>query len=395
MNDVHNRSRGISRDSNSGNLVRRIPSTALVVFLVIIQSILFLAHWFIYETWTLFRAEPDPSGITPLQATLILLSLSFVASSLLAHRYTNSYVRLLYRIAATWLGFLNFFFLAACFCWLGYLGGRMLGMNLGRPVFATSTFGASALLGVYGMLNARKIRVKRIAVKLPNLPTSWNGRMAALVSDTHLGHVHGVEFMRNIVHMLRSLRPDVIFITGDLYDGSKADLEDLVAPWKELSPPFGAYFVTGNHEEFSDRRKYLQAVAGAGIQVLNNEKVTIDGLQLVGVHDRELGNPDQLRSILEASGIDRDRASILLAHVPQRLAISEEAGISLQLSGHTHGGQIFPFTWITQRIFREYTYGLKRFRDLMVYTSSGAGTWGPPMRVGTQSEIVLIRLGTA
>jgi predicted MPP superfamily phosphohydrolase len=97
------------------------------------------------------------------------------------------------------------------------------------------------------------------------------------------------------------------------------------------------------------------------------------------------------QSVLENAELDRDRASVLLAHVPHGLDIAEKQGISLQLSGHTHGGQIFPFTWVTNRIFGEFTYGLKRFGELLVYTSSGAGTWGPPMRVGTQPEIVLIR----
>ena len=394
MNDIHNRPRDFSRATNPANPVRRIPSTSLIVFLVTIQSILFLGHWFVYQTWTFFRAQPDPPGITPLQGVFIVLSLSFLTSSLLAFRYTNALVRLFYKIAATWLGFLNFFFLAACLCWLAYLGTRVFSVHW-PPQLATAAFAASALTGIYGLLNARQVRVKEIAVRLANLPASWRGRVAALVTDTHLGHVNGQGFMRKIVHTLAGLKPDVVFIAGDLYDGSKVDLERVVAPWKQFSPPLGAYFVTGNHEEFSDRGKYLEAIAGAGIRILNNEKVMIDGLQLVGVHDRELGNPDRLRSILEASQLDRARPSILLAHVPQRLEVSEQAGISLQLSGHTHGGQMVPFTWITQRIFGEYTYGLRRFRDLTVYTSSGAGTWGPPMRVGTQPEIVMLRLETA
>src|SRR5262249_42407528 len=254
MNEVQNRP---PRDFGSQKPIRRIPSTAFVVFLVTIQSILLLGHWFVYETWTWFRAEPDPSGITLLQIMLVLLSFSFVASSLLALRYVNFCVRLFYRIAATWLGFLNFFFLAACFCWVVYSGTHLLGMDLPRPGFVVVTFAASALVGMYGILNARRLRVKKIAVKLRNLPTSWHGRTAALVSDTHLGHINGVSFMRNLVRKLGDLGPDVIFIAGDLYDGTHADFEHLVAPWRELSPPHGVYFVTGNHEEFSDRRKYL------------------------------------------------------------------------------------------------------------------------------------------
>ncbi len=364
--------------------VRRI-----VGFVVTIQSILFLAHWFVYRTWTAFQTNAGPPGIKQL-AALFLLSVAFVSATLLAHRYSHWLVRLFYKMAAAWLGVLNFLFVAACLCWMVDLGIRLFGLHLQRPIIVGTMFSLAILTSLYGMLNARRIRVKRIAVKLPNLPASWRGHVAALVSDVHLGPVNGSRFMRRIVATLGRLRPDVVFITGDLYDGTKADLDELIAPWKDISVNIATYFVTGNHEEFSDPRKYLDAVSRSGIRGLNNEKEMLDGLQIVGVHDRDSGNPVRFRSILEQTGLDRNQASILLAHVPHQLSIAEEAGISLQLSGHTHAGQIFPFTWFTSRVFGKYTYGLKRFGDLMVYTSSGAGTWGPPMRVGTSPEIVLI-----
>jgi uncharacterized protein len=358
-------------------------------FVAAIQTILFLAHWFVYQTWTFFRVDLDPPSIT--QAVLALLSVSFVAASLLAFRYSNFLVRMFYRIAAIWLGFFNFFFVAACGCWMAYLGSWLFSLPVNRAVIADSLFGLGILAGIYGLINARWVRVKRIAVKLPNMPSNWRGRVAALVSDVHLGHVNGFAFMRRIVARLARLRPDIVFITGDLYDGTKVHPEDLVEPWKDFSARFGAYFVTGNHEEFSDSTRYLDAIKRSGIGVLENEKVVINGLQIVGVHDRDSADPDRLRSILRHADLDSSRASILLSHSPHRLQVAEDAGISLQLSGHTHAGQLFPFTWFTKRIFGEYTYGLKRFGELMVYTSSGVGTWGPPMRVGTRPEIVLIR----
>ena len=364
--------------------------TRIAIFVVVIQSILFLAHWFVYKTWTAFRPAPDLAGMRGLQLTLALLSVSFVAATLLTFRYSNFLVRAIYRVAGIWLGILNFSFVAACFCWLAYLGVRVSGVHVGRPAIADLMFSLAILTSIYGVINAAWVRVRRIRVKLPNLPHSWRGRVAAMVSDVHLGPVNGYRFMRRIVTILRRLRPDAVFITGDLYDGSKVDHDAVAKPWKDISPPFGSYFVTGNHEEFSDSSKYLEAVTRSGIRVLNNEKVTVDGLQIVGVQDRDLANPDRFRTILQEAELDRSRASILLAHVPHRLAIAEKEGISLQLSGHTHGGQIFPFTWFTRRVFREFTYGLKRFGELLVYTSSGAGTWGPPMRVGTQPEILLI-----
>ena len=363
----------------------------IAVFVAVIQTILFFAHWFVYETWADFWGMPDPSGISRVQAALALLSVSFVAASLLAFRYSHLVVRLVYRTAAVWLGVLNFCFLAACCCWIVYPVVRLMGLNWGRSAIAGTLFGAAIFASVYGIINGSWIRVKRITVKLPPAPQCWRGRVAALVSDTHLGHVRTYGFSRRIATLLQRLRPDIVFIAGDLYDGTKADLERLVAPWKNISTPFGAYFVTGNHEEFGDRTQNLHAISGSGVRVLNNEKVTIDGLQIIGVHYRESGNAERFRSILRRATLDPGRASILLAHAPHRLRIAEEEGISLQLSGHTHGGQLFPFTWIASRLYGPYAYGLQQFGRMTVYTSSGAGTWGPPMRVGTRPEIVLIR----
>ena len=362
----------------------------IAIFVGIVQSILLLTHWFIYDTWTTFRAVPDRTGLTGLQVTLAVLSVSFVAASLLAFRYYNWPVR------------------ASTTC-RSLAGDGELPLPGGMPVLgdllrrlvgwiAPGTFriGGSALwtwyvlASLYGVLNARWTRIRRIKVKLPDLPVSWRGRVAALVSDVHLGHVNGTGFLRRVVGRLTRLQPDVVFITGDLYDGTKVNAAELASPWKGISPPWGTYFITGNHEEFSDPARYLEAVEQAGVRVLQDEKVLVDGLQIVGVHFHESTNADRFRSVLKKAGIVRQQASILLSHAPHALSIAAEAGISMQLSGHTHGGQIFPFTWFTRRIFGAYTYGLQRFAGMLVYTTTGAGTWGPPMRVGTNPEIVLI-----
>jgi predicted MPP superfamily phosphohydrolase len=362
----------------------------VIKFIVIIQCILFAAHWFVYETWIAFQARPDPPGITALQGAMGVLSISFVAASLLAFRYSNFWAKSFYKIAAAWLGTLNFLLLAACLCWTLYLVSRVLGSHAGRFSLAASLYGLAALTSLYGIINARWLRVKRIRVKLPNLPPSWRGHTAALVSDLHLGHVNGHGFIRKVVTRLGPLRPDVVFIVGDLFDGAKVSPGNLAAEWKRISPALGTYFVTGNHEEFSDPAKYLEAIRHVGVRVLSNERVSIDGLDVVGVHYGDSVRPERLCSILRGAGLDRGRASILLTHAPRGLAIAEKESVSLQLSGHTHGGQLFPFTWLIRRVFREYAYGLNRFGSLMIYTSSGCGTWGPPMRVGARPEIALI-----
>lgn len=365
---------------------RRIP-----VFIAIVQSILFLVHLVVYVTWTFFWGPMNPSRLLDLRFALALLSVSFVAASFLGFLYFNFFVRIFYTLAAVWLGLVNFFFMAACACWIVYVVPAMFGAPIERRPLAIAFFRLALLVGMYGILNASATRVKRVSVKLPGLPESWRGRTAALVSDWHLGNVRNRGFVRRILKTLTGLRPDVLFITGDLFDGTAIDLKRLVEPWAGFSLPLGSFFVTGNHEEFSSREKYIETVKRCGIRALNNEKIILDGLQIVGVHYHESINREQLRSLLKQAALDQEVASVLLVHTPDRLAIAEEAGISLQMCGHTHQGQFFPFTLIVKRIYGQFAYGLNRLGDLMVYTTCGVGTWGPPFRVGTTPEIVLFR----
>jgi uncharacterized protein len=375
-----------SRPRPSSNVRSRIP-----IAVSIIQAFLFLIHIAVYATWTYFWGALEYSNAVELRIALAVLSVSFVGASLLAHQYFNPLVRAAYTIASVWLGLVNFFFLAACACWIAYGAPLLFGMQLEKRPLAIACFGLGLVAGLGAMVNAAWTRVVRVTVKLPNLPAAWRGRTAAVVSDLHLGHVRNTGFLRRIVRKLSQLRPDVLFIPGDMFDGTAVDLEPLTKPWAEFSAPLGSYFITGNHEQFFSPSKYLDAVKQSGIRVLENEKVVVDGLQIVGVHDHDSGNVERFRSILRQAAVDRSVASILLVHNPHRLPVAEEAGISLQLSGHTHRGQFFPFTTVVSRIYGKFAHGLNRFGNLMVYTSCGAGTWGPPMRLGSNPEIVLIR----
>jgi predicted MPP superfamily phosphohydrolase len=361
------------------------------IFVLVVQLILFLVHFFLYETWTVFWGEARPQGNFKLQLAIALLSVSFVSASLLAYRYSTSLVRMYYTISAVWLGFVNFGLMAACGCWIFYGGLTIFGLHPDRRLLAGAFLGLAILATLYGIVNASWTRVRKIIVRLPNLPESWRGRVAAQVSDLHLGPVRNLRFIRSIVTMLKRLRPDVVFITGDLYDGLAVDLDRLSRPWVEIAAPLGTYFITGNHEEFSDRTKYLDALNRFDVRILNNEKVIVDGLQIVGVHYRDAVPGGRLRSFLNRAALNREQASILLVHEPRHLSVAEEEGISLQLSGHTHRGQFFPFTTIVSRIYGQYAYGLQTLGNLIVYTTCGAGTWGPPMRVGANPEIVLIQ----
>jgi uncharacterized protein len=362
----------------------------IVIFLTVVQSLLLLGHWFVYTTWTAFQPVSRSHRASPLLDALAVLSVTFLTASLLARRYANPLVRGYYTAAAIWLGFFSFAFFASVAAWIVRGISVLLGLGWQPQHIAWLMFALAACASIYGLINSAHMRVTRVSVKLRNLPATWHGRVAALVTDTHLGHVRGYAFANRVVGLLARFTPDIILIGGDMYDGTAADARRLASPLGKLSPPLGTYFIAGNHEEFGDRAQYLEAVRGSGVRILDNEKVVVDGLQLIGVHHRDSVHPEHFRAILRKAGLDPDTASILLTHSPNQLPIAAEEKIGLQLSGHTHAGQLFPFTWFTSRIYGPFVYGLKRLGDLLVYTSCGAGTWGPPMRVGTSPEIVLI-----
>jgi uncharacterized protein len=359
-------------------------------FIAVIQAILFLEHLFLYKTWT-FSLAPDSTDTFWIKLILGILSVSFVTASLLAFRYTNPALRGFYRVAAVWLGLQNFLFPAALSSWLIYGISRATGWDANFHRIVEGLFSIAMILGIYGIINASWTRITRTTVRLANLPTAWRGRKAALISDLHLGHVRNGNFLRRMVRKILSEGPDAIFIAGDLYDGTAIDAGQAVEPLNQLTAPHGVYFVAGNHEQFGDDSKYLRAVKAAGVRVLNSEKVEADGLQIVGVPYNHATRGEHLASALKEVCLDRQRASILLVHAPDYPAVAEAAGVSLQLSGHTHLGQFIPWSWFARKMYRQFVYGLSRIGKMQVFTSSGAGTWGPPLRLGSNPEIVMLQ----
>jgi predicted MPP superfamily phosphohydrolase len=363
----------------------------LISFVAVIQSVLFLTHYLLYETWSFSQVGSETPGEFWIKLVLGLLSVSFVAASLLAFRYTNPALRAFYRAAAVWMGLVSFLFLAAVSAWIIFGVARLADLNVNFHQTVELLFGAAIMAGLYGVFNASWTRITRTTVRLENLPAAWRGRSAALISDVHLGHVRNGGFLRRLVAKTLREEPDAIFVAGDLYDGTAIDERRAAEPLNELVAPQGVYFVAGNHEQFGDDSRYLNAIAAAGVRVLSNEKVEVDGLQIIGVPYRSATQNGQFESVLRAIGLDRDRASILLTHAPDHPEIAEAAGVSLQLSGHTHLGQFLPWSWMARRIYRQFVYGLSRIGKMQVFTSSGAGTWGPPLRLGSNPEIVMLQ----
>ena len=362
-----------------------------IVFVSIVQSILFLGHWFLYRTLVRFFGVAAPGTLWSLRIILGLLSVSLVLTSLLAFRYASFPARFLYTVSAGWLGICYLLIIASALSWFVFGVLKVGQISIDRKLLIEILIGMALVTSLYGFINAATVRTTRVTIQLPDLPAQWKGRTAVWVSDLHLGQVRGHGFAHKIAAMIEDLRPDILFVGGDLYDGGAVERDKVIEPFSRISPPYGKYFITGNHEQFRDPTEYLPAISGAGFRVLNNEMLEVDGLQIIGVDYRETRGEEQFREILKGLKIDRLKPSILLKHTPFHVNVAEEEGVTFQISGHTHRGQVFLFRFITSRVYKGYDYGLKQFGRLLIYTSSGAGTWGPPMRVDTIPEVVVIK----
>jgi predicted MPP superfamily phosphohydrolase len=244
-----------------------------------------------------------------------------------------------------------------------------------------------------------RVAVKRVEVALDRLPPSMDGTTIALITDVHIGSLTlGRAWLEQIVADINALRPDVVAITGDLVDGSVEELADGVAPLADLRARHGVYFVTGNHEYYSGAVEWCAHLPTLGIRVLRNERVSIGdgeaGYDLAGVDDFKAqgmapGHGPDLSRALE--GRDESRELVLLAHQPRAVLEGAERGVGLQLSGHTHAGQLWPWRYMVY-LQQPFVAGLGRLKNTQIYVSAGTGYWGPPMRLLAPPEITQVVL---
>jgi predicted MPP superfamily phosphohydrolase len=271
------------------------------------------------------------------------------------------------------------------------------------PVLATDSaewvLGLALAMTLIGLLIARRPRLVRVDVPIAGLPAAFAGFTIAQISDLHVGPTIKRGFVERIVARVNALDADVIAVTGDLVDGTVQELAPHTAPLAALAAREGVYFVNGNHEYYSGERAWSREITRLGLRVLKNEHVILRRagarLLLAGVTDYGAQHFDPAERSDPAGALAGAPVGasprILLAHQPGSARDAAAAGYDLQISGHTHGGQFWPWTFFV-RYFQPFTAGLERLGDLWVYVSRGTGYWGPPNRFGSPSEITLLRL---
>ena len=351
---------------------------------------------------------PSPRWRAAGTAALGLLAM-LAPLSIIRPRWLGAGAReLVLPIGFWWLGF---GFLLACALAVTELARAAVWARLRRPVAhdparrqaLARTLGgvAAAAAGgasVAGVAQALALTVQRISVPLRRLPPSLSGVRIVQISDLHFGLSIGPEYLAHVIAKVNALKPDLIAITGDLVDGSVERLGPSIAPLRELRARWGVFFVTGNHEYYSGAVEWVAHLATLGVRVLRNEHVSVGGpdasFDLAGVDDwgaagTGTGHGHDVGRAL--AGRDPAREVVLLAHQPVSVHEASRHGVGLQLSGHTHGGQIFPLKYLLL-LDQPFVDGLHRVADTYIYVSRGTGYWGPPMRVGADAEITEVTL---
>jgi predicted MPP superfamily phosphohydrolase len=384
----------------------------LLFFLLVVLSIVGGVHFYLWARLVRDTQLPASARVW-LTAAVIAFAVAMPLTLILLRRLPPALSAAMAWPVFLWMGLV---FLAFLMVLLGdvlrgliLLGARVgggEGLDPARRLFLTRALGggaglAAGVVGAYAVHRARgRLEVATVEVPLRRLPPAASGTTIVQITDLHVGGTISRAFVEHVVREANALSPDIVAITGDLVDGSVEDLRDAVAPLGELRARHGVFFVTGNHEYFSGADAWAAELPRLGIRVLRNERVTIGAgagaFDLAGVDDygarrHTEGRPDLPGAL---AGRDPARAVVLLAHQPRAITEAAAHGVDLQLSGHTHGGQIWPFGLLVM-LQQPYVAGLHRHGDSYIYVSSGTGYWGPPMRLGTRSELTHITLRSA
>lgn len=386
-----------------------------MVPLLLLVPLLILGLFVLLLYRRLVRAPGYTSLVIRLGAVVVLLIMTaaiFVGVAYQNGGLDNRPARLIGIVGMTWLSIAFYLLIGAL---IGALGALVLRIARRGPEARRSwhrrtvptIIAASLLITGYGLFEARQLTVEDVRVPIAGLPPELEGYRVAVLSDLHAGPIRGADLTAEAVRLTNGADPDVILLAGDLTDGTTAQFGAVLDPLADLTAPDGVYAVTGNHEYYAgDALGWVDRWRGLGLQVLLNESATIErdgiSLQIAGVSDsagavgptEEPADPGLLHQLSPAlAGLDPAETSILIAHRPEvgEDPLVRAAGVDLMVSGHTHGGQIWPFTLLVP-LANPTIAGLDIIEGTTAYTTRGVGTWGPPARVLAPAEVALLTL---
>lgn len=361
-----------------------IPLLFLAIFLAILTG----ANIYLTRRFAMFF---DLQSTRPLYFGFGFLTIFMIAGIALFTNADGIPANLAYCTASIVMGFLLYLLLS-----LLAVDVFSLFVKLQPRLYGIAALALAVLISAAGIWNATHQRVRQVEISMPNLDREMS---AVQLSDIHIGHFWGAKTLRKIVDQTNDLSPDVVFITGDLFDGKIRLNPSSIEPLKHLNAP--VYFVEGNHDGYSGVDEIKTMLREIGVHVLENEVTHFGALQIIGLDHMRADDGSSnshapkhkstVQSTLNQLTIDTTQATVLLHHSPDGIEYANKHGVDLYLAGHTHNGQLFPFNFVVKLAYK-YNKGLHKYKGTNIYVSQGTGTFGPPMRVGTISEITQFTL---
>ncbi len=362
------------------------------LFISLSAVFVFIAHYFVYSFLLRFFSVSSFSGKLTIAIVLTFLFIGTAMSAYVINMWDNAYTRISYVTFASWMGILVNIVLIAIFIYLLKAVLDLLQLEMSIMFFRIVFLSLVVMLSSLGFYQAFSIKVTNYEVDIIDLPDSWDGNNIVHISDVHLGPVYREKFLNKVVRQINNQKPEAVFISGDFFDGMEADFSWLSKPLDEIRAHKGVFYGFGNHDLYLGFDYVVELLGDKNLTVLDNKMVEVDGLQIIGVNYSFNNDFNLEKEIIEQAGYDVNKPSILIFHAPLNIDYAKSAGIDLQLSGHTHNGQLFPFNFLAKWAHKGYGYGLFREEGYNLVVSSGVGTWGPPMRTSGRAEIVNIKL---
>jgi predicted MPP superfamily phosphohydrolase len=315
------------------------------------------------------------------------LSGAFPYSYIRLRKAPSAFIQRAYQISALWLGIAINLSLAAALNWLLEGLRAIFHLPIPNPAFFAGTMAIATAYSIYGVWNAFSPKLTTYTTTIEGLPEHWHNKKLVHISDLHIGYIFGRQHLQRAVNRIRQIDPHMAAITGDLADSIQKDIPRQMAPLASLAREIPVLFAPGNH----DPRDMFHHLEKAGVTVLDDRAIRIEGLQIAGASCEPRNSPPRpIATSIE--GYQRGLPTILLKHIPSHIQASKDSGVHLQLSGHTHAGQQFPFSIIARRIYKRFNSGFHTIGNFSINISMGLGTWGPPMRTTTNPEITVITL---
>jgi len=354
----------------------------MIIALALLGTAIYTVYLFLS---VFFSATKLGQGL--ILSVLIISSFGFLTTLILSRSVNNFLVHIFYIIFSLMVGLLFYLTIFAILFQLS----KLVKLDIAPLILTRIGVSLAIILFGIGVFDAAFSRVKDISIKMNGLSSNWQGKKIVQISDLHLGGIYGISFLDKQIYKINALNPDLIVITGDLFDDTETNLQAFGPELAKLKAKEGVIFVPGNHDVSVGLEKIAPILATANILTLRDQAVSINGLEIIGLDLHQLIKDD---NNLVISNLEpyTGQARLLLKHVPMDISLAKNLNVDLQLSGHSHNGQMFPLSGITWFFYGKYQYGLHTEGTYNIYTSSGLGSWGPPVRTFNQAEIVAITI---